>query len=153
SQKTFSYDPIGIGNLVSKSDVGTYTYPAAGQPQPHALTAVNGTISSTFTYDPNGNQTTGLGRSIGYRSYNKPASITQGSKTIWFYDGFDHQRYKQITPEATVYYFEAFGAREEAIGGNWIWTRYSYLTVNGTMIGMRILHPDSSVSVRYFHQD
>ena len=38
--KSFSYDPIG--NLLSKSDVGTYTYPAQGPTavRPHAaLTA------------------------------------------------------------------------------------------------------------------
>ncbi len=33
--KTFSYD--AIGNLLSKSDVGTYTYPLAGSALPHAV--------------------------------------------------------------------------------------------------------------------
>src|SRR5207253_1175978 len=79
--KTFSYSPIG--NMLSKSDVGTYSYPPAGSPQPHAVMSVSGgAISTTFTYDPNGNQTSGLGRSIVYTSYNKPASITQGTRTI-----------------------------------------------------------------------
>jgi hypothetical protein len=59
--KTFSYDPIG--NLLSKSDVGAYTYPAAGQPLPHAVMSVSGsTVSATFTYDADGNQTAGLCR-------------------------------------------------------------------------------------------
>ena len=40
-----------------------------------------GNINTTFTYDPNGNQTSGLGRSISYTSYYKPSSITQGSGT------------------------------------------------------------------------
>ncbi|MBX2806571.1 MAG: hypothetical protein KTR19_11415 [Hyphomicrobiales bacterium] len=31
--KSFAYD--AIGNLISKSDVGNYSYPAAGQPFPH----------------------------------------------------------------------------------------------------------------------
>jgi hypothetical protein len=35
-----------------------------------------GSISTTFTYDPNGNQTARLSRNIVYTSYNKPASIT-----------------------------------------------------------------------------
>jgi hypothetical protein len=72
-QKLFSYDPIG--NLLSKSDVGTYTYPVAGSALPHAVSVIAGTINSTFTYDPNGNQTAGLGRSISYTSYNQPSSI------------------------------------------------------------------------------
>ncbi|OAF06065.1 hypothetical protein AYJ54_20465 [Bradyrhizobium centrolobii] len=87
--KTFSYDPIG--NLLSKSDVGTYTYPAAGQAQPHAVTSISaGLISTTFTYDLNGNQTSGLGRTIAWTSYNKPASITQGTRTVSFVDDTEH---------------------------------------------------------------
>jgi RHS repeat-associated protein len=36
--KTFSYSPIG--NLLSKSDVGTYTYPLAGAALPHAVSSI-----------------------------------------------------------------------------------------------------------------
>jgi hypothetical protein len=35
-----------------------------------------GSISTTFAYDPNGNQTAGLGRSIIYTSYNKGITVT-----------------------------------------------------------------------------
>jgi hypothetical protein len=45
--KSFTYDPIG--NLPSKTDVGTYIYPLPGSIFPHAVSAVNGTINSTFT--------------------------------------------------------------------------------------------------------
>ena len=72
-----------------------------------------GTISSTFTYDPNGNQTSGLGRSIIYTSYNKPASITQGTRTISFLDDTEHQRFKQVTPEGSTLYIAAFGVLAE----------------------------------------
>ena len=41
------------------------------------MSVSGGSISATFTYDANGNQTSGLGRSIVYTSHNKPASITQ----------------------------------------------------------------------------
>ena len=65
--KTFSYD--AIGNLLSKSDVGNYSYAPPGSPLPHAVTAVSGgSISTTFSYDPNGNQTSGLGRTVSYSS-------------------------------------------------------------------------------------
>jgi hypothetical protein len=75
--KTFAYD--AIGNLLTKSDVGNYTYPLAGSVLPHAVMSISGgTVSTSFTYDPNGNQTTGLGRSISHTSHNKPSSITQG---------------------------------------------------------------------------
>jgi hypothetical protein len=83
--KNFSYS--AIGNLLSKSDVGNYSYVAPGSPLPHAVMSTSGgAISTTFAYDPNGNQTSGLGRSISYTSYNKPASITQGTRTINFLD-------------------------------------------------------------------
>jgi hypothetical protein len=107
-----SYDPIG--NLLSKSDVGNYAYPLAGAALPHAVQSISGgTISTSFTYDPNGNQTSGLGRSISHTSYNKPSSITQGSSTPFFSDDVDHQRFKQVSPEGTTLYFTAFGVHTE----------------------------------------
>jgi hypothetical protein len=91
--KTFAYDVIG--NLLSKSDVGTYTYPASGANaiRPHAVTSISGsTINTTFAYDQNGNQTSGLGRTISYTTFNKPSSITQGTSTLSFSHDIDHQR-------------------------------------------------------------
>jgi hypothetical protein len=110
--KTFSYD--AIGNLLSKSDVGNYSYPLAGSALPHAVTSISGgAVSTSFAYDPNGNQTTGLGRSIAYTSYNKPSSITQGSSTLFFSDDTDHQRFRQVSPQGTTLYFTAFGVHTE----------------------------------------
>ena len=40
----------------------------------------------------------GLGRTITWTSYNKPASITQSTRTISFVDDTEHQRSKQVTP-------------------------------------------------------
>ena len=141
--KTFTYD--AIGNLLSKSDVGTYTYPLAGSALPHAVSVVNGTINSTFTYDPNGNQTAGLGRSISYTSYNKPSSITQGSATLFFSHDIDHQRFKQQAPEGTTLYFDAFGVHAERFSsGTSQW--YDYVSAGGAMLGVRVLHSDLSVT-------
>jgi hypothetical protein len=38
------------------------------------------------------------------------SSITQGSGTLNFSHGVDHQRYKQFPPEGITYYFDAFGS-------------------------------------------
>jgi RHS repeat-associated protein len=147
--KTFTYDPIG--NLLSKSDVGTYTYPLAGSMLPHAVSVVAGTINSTFSYDLNGNQTAGLGRSISYTSYNKPSSIAQGSSTLFFSDDIDHQRFKQQAPEGTTLYFNAFGVHAELFAsGTSQW--YDYVGAGGAMLGMRVLSA-STVTTRYFHTD
>ena len=103
------------------------------------MTSVSGgSISTTFTYDANGNQTSGLGRSITYTSYNKPASITQGTRTIAFLDDSEHQRFKQVTPEGTTLYFDAFGVHVElfrSVGNQW----NEYLSVGGRMISLEAI--------------
>jgi RHS repeat-associated protein len=149
--KTFAYDVIG--NLLSKSDVGTYTYPLAGSALPHAVTSISGgNINTTFTYDPNGNQTQGLGRSITYTSYNKPSSITQGTGTLNFSHDVDHQRYKQVSPEGITYYFDAFGVHAELFVSS-ITKWYNFIGVGGSMLGVCVLGSDNSIVTRYFHTD
>ena len=149
--KTFTYGPTG--NLLTKSDVGTYSYPAAGSPRPHAVTSIAGaTISTTFAYDANGNQTAGLGRTIGYTSFNKPASIAQGTSTLGFFHDPEHQRFKQTAPEGTTVYLDAFGVHVEYfVAGTNQWNEY--LIVGGRLIGVRFERSDNTVSTRYFVND
>jgi RHS repeat-associated protein len=153
---SYTYD--SVGNLLSKSDVGNYTYPPFGSAQPHAVSSIGGgAVTTTFTYDGNGNQTDGLGRHIDYASYNKPARITQGALSLTFADDVDHQRfqlstYNGSTLASTTTYFDAFGVHAELFtAATTQWT--DYLMVAGSMVGMRVLHADQSVQVRYFHQD
>ena len=120
------------------------------------MTAVSGgSISTTFSYDPNGNQTSGLGRTISYSSYNKPSSITQGARTISFLDDTEHQRFKQVTPEGATLYIAAFGVLAElsspgASGQKWT----DYLSVGNAMVGMRVIQTAAeTISTRYFHTD
>jgi len=117
------------------------------------VTSISGTtINTTFSYDGNGNQTAGLGRTIGYTSYNKPNSITQGAKTITFAHEVDHQRFKQVSPEGTTLYLDAFGIHVElfrSATSQW----HEYLSVGGRMIAVRFLHSDETVQTRYFHLD
>jgi RHS repeat-associated protein len=152
--KAFAYSPIG--NILLKSDVGNYSYPAAGSPQPHAVMSVSGgAISTSFTYDANGNQTSGLGRSIVYTSYNKPASITQGARTISFLDDSEHQRFKQITPEGATLYIAAFGVLAEVQNPGTMSQKWTdYLSVGNAKVGMRVLQSASeTLNTRYFHTD
>ena len=149
--KNFTYDVIG--NILTKSDVGNYLYPAVGAALPHAVSSISGgVISTTFTYDPNGNQTAGLGRQIAYTSYNKPASITQGAKALFFSHDPDHQRFKQNATEGVTLYFDAFGVHAElfqAATSTW----NNFLIVAGTLVGVRSEHSDESVTTRYFTKD
>jgi RHS repeat-associated protein len=152
--KAFSYS--AIGNMLAKADVGTYNYAAPGSPLPHAVMSTSGgAISATFTYDANGNQTSGLGRNISYTSYNKPSSITQGTQTISFLDDTEHQRFQQVTPSGTTLYIAGFGVLAELSGAGTTAAQWAdYLAVGNAKAGMRVLQTASAtLSTRYFHTD
>ena len=148
--KNFSFD--ALGNLTTKSDVGTYTYPTPGSSHPHAVSSISGgVISTTFTYDPNGNELTGNGRATTWTSYNKPASITQGSSTISFLDDPEHQRFQQVTAQGTTLYIDGFGARAEVVRGSSSQSN-EYLTVGNVMVGVRS-SVGGTATTSYFHTD
>jgi RHS repeat-associated protein len=116
---TMVYDGgvAGPGNITSQTGVGTYTYPAAGQPRPHAVTSLTGTfngiVNPTFSYDANGNMTSRASSIMTWFSNNYPAAIAAsdvtGSEEVQFNYGPDRQRWKQIytltgSPTETTYY-------------------------------------------------
>jgi YD repeat-containing protein len=137
--KTVAYDPLG--NITSKSDVGTYVYPLAGQPLAHAVQSINGTVNGVvnpvFTYDANGNMTDGAGRTITYTSWNMAATITQGSTNIAYDYDCEHQRISQAAPEGTTIYLSDPGSGISvekftgASAGQW----NEYLFADGRMVG------------------
>jgi RHS repeat-associated protein len=151
--KLVSYD--AIGNIRSKSDVGTYSYPAPGQPFPHAVSEISGSvINTTFSYDSNGNLIGGNGLSYSYASFNKPTQITRGTTTISFDHDPEHQRFKQIAPGKTTVYLAAAGIWIEKVigtGGTLTWNNYFF--VAGKMVGMRVERSSGEVDTRYFHRD
>jgi RHS repeat-associated protein len=152
--KAYAYN--SIGNMMSKSDAGTYTYAPPGSPLPHAVMSISGsTLSTTFAYDPLGNQTSGLGRNITWTSYNMPASITQGTNTVSFQHDVDHQRIKQITAAGTTRYINAFGVTAELFAAGSGAARWNdYLSVGNARVGMRVTDLGTlAVSMRYFHTD
>jgi RHS repeat-associated protein len=118
STPTFAYDGgvAGPGNITTQAGVGTYAYPAAGQPQPHAVTSITGTfngiVNPSFSYDANGNMTSRAGSTINWSSYNYPTAISAsdvtGNEEVQFSYGPYRQRWKQIytspTPTETTYY-------------------------------------------------
>ena len=69
--ETYEYDRVG--NITYKSDVGDYRYGQNGA-GPHAVTTAGDII---YTYDENGNQISGNGRTLTYTSFNKPLTISK----------------------------------------------------------------------------
>ncbi len=102
---SFAYD--AIGNITNKSDVGDYNYnpSGSGSVRPHAVAqligTVNGLTNPTYSYDANGNMTTGLGRTITWTSYNLPSQITRGAEYDSFWYNPEHERTKQLRADGT----------------------------------------------------
>jgi uncharacterized protein RhaS with RHS repeats len=114
------------------------------------VSAVAGTINSTFTYDANGNLSTGLGRGHSYYSFNKPNQISQGSVYQNFLYDTEHARFWKAAPEGGTLYFDAFGVHSELlISGTQTW--YDYITAGGAMVAMRV--SGGTTATRYFHTD
>jgi RHS repeat-associated protein len=77
--KSFGYD--ALGNITSKTNVGTYAYPAANTAHPHLLSGITGTVvgltNPSFAYDANGNTQSGLNRLYAWSAANLPLSVDQ----------------------------------------------------------------------------
>lgn len=85
-----TYDPLG--NITSKSDVGTYSYHATKK---HQVTSTSNGWS--FGYDSNGNMTSGRGATTTWTSFNYPASISNGTDSSSFSYTPDRQYWRQIS--------------------------------------------------------
>lgn len=96
-----SYD--AAGDILNKSDVGSYTY---GDPlHPHGVTAAG---SWSIGYDANGNMNSRAGGAINSYSYNLPNQIAYNGNTDQFFYDSSHRRWKQVasyagTAETTHY--------------------------------------------------
>lgn len=97
--KTFDYDEVG--NVVAKSDVGTFTYAT----RPYAPDATSGALATTFTYDANGNQKTGNGRTVTWTTANLPRRVTRGAAFVQFdYDAHGERMKATDQTGAKTYY-------------------------------------------------
>lgn len=151
--KTVAYDLIG--NITHKSDVGDYTYPTPGPTavRPHAVSSVSGTINATYTYDANGNMVSGNGRTMTWTSFNMVREITQGANTLSFLYDTERQRIRQIAPDGSTLYLNAFGIRAEYFASPSLTQWNNYVFVGAEIVAV---HHDRSVgtdTTRYFHKD
>ena len=98
---SLGYD--AIGNLTSKTGVGSYTYHATKK---HAVVSAGG---ASYGYDANGNLNSRGGATVTWSSYNLPTSIGDPSGySAQFYYAPDRSRWKQVSSyaggnETTIY--------------------------------------------------
>ncbi len=111
--QNFRYD--AVGNLLSKTGVGTgdYVYAPAGGRLPHAVKSIPGI--GTLDYDINGNLLSGAGRALSWTSFDMPRSISKGSESSIFMYGPEHQRARQERNDGTTTYYA--GAMEVEVKG------------------------------------
>jgi RHS repeat-associated protein len=100
-----------LGDLTTKSDVGTYTYPAAGSPQPHGVQTITPTGGGTtirFSYDSVGKMTSdGLTKNaFTYLPYQMPLTVahTGGDTETIQYDADHHRVLRKIAGGLNTYY-------------------------------------------------
>ncbi|NJN05954.1 MAG: RHS repeat protein [Rhodobacteraceae bacterium] len=91
SSLTLTYS--GLGNIASKSDVGSYSYGS----KPHAVTTAGGV---SYTYDGNGNLISGDGRTNSYTVFNKPYAMSQAGNSVTIDYGPNRERFRRIDSKA-----------------------------------------------------
>ena len=150
--KTFEYYYLGNinGNIKNKSDVGEYIYGENGA-GPHAVTTAGGV---SYSYDANGNQITGNGRTITWSSYNKPIQITKGSAIVSFEYGPDRARYRQVASDAsTVTTTTYIGNLYEKIQVGSNVTHKHFIRAGGQTIAIHTTRSSGPTDTRYLHRD
>jgi RHS repeat-associated protein len=142
---TVAYD--ALGNITSKSDVGSYAY---GQNAgPHAVTSAGG---NSYSYDANGNMTSGAGRTLEWTSFNQLRKVTQGGLNSEFWFGAGHERVLQQESNNTKTVY--VGALYEVVTNpDGLTELKHYLMTPLGRTAVRTVRMNGKVETRYFHQD
>ena len=175
--KNFGYD--ALGNIASKTNVGSYAYPAANTARPHLVSSITGTVvgltNPGFTYDADGNTLSGLNRSYAWSAANLPLSIdqlsdgTQASATLRheFLYGPERQRTREIVRamsgtaigavQRTIYSAEAIEKEIDAVAGTTKIRTYLPLGLGFTeeVFAGTAIAPNaaSTPAERFYHKD
>ena len=159
NNKQVTYD--ALGNITSKTGVGAYAYNASGSSRPHVVAeivgTVNGVVNPTYSYDANGNMTSGGGRSVSVTSFNMVAVISQGTASATFAYDDAHQRIKQTlvagsTTTVTTYLNDpASGAMEDKAVTGSTTTWHDYILADGHIVAEKF--SGATNATRYFVLD
>ncbi len=114
SQVNYQYNRIG--NITSRSDLGSYEYPAAGAARPNAVTRINpsgGAAAWQYQYDASGNQIQGPDRQFTYASFNKPTTISRAGQVTTLSYGPANDRIRRLDVDGTETFY--YGKQYERI--------------------------------------
>ena len=91
-RETLALEYDAAGNISWKSDVGQYLYGGGGA-GPHAVSFAAG---QAYSYDANGNQLSGDGRTLSYSVFDKAVRIERNGQFTEFSYGIAHRRIKRV---------------------------------------------------------
>jgi RHS repeat-associated protein len=171
SPQTLAWTYDDIGNITSRSDVGSYAYGA----RPHAVTnivgLVNGEANPVYAYDDNGNllSTVAAGGThvVGWNSFNMVDNVSRtfGGHTsrVDFLYGSDHERVREtamrdgVGQRTTDYMNAARGAslfyEQESTTAGGV-RKKVYLSAGGQTIGVLVFDGSNAlVDTQYWHKD
>jgi RHS repeat-associated protein len=148
-----------LGNITSKSGVGSYSYPGSGASsvRPHAVSAITGMVDGLnnpqYSYDANGNLTCvssgascggSVGRTVSLTSFNMAATLAQNGTSLALSYDDQHQRLRQVDtgtgPAVTTDYLNdpASGAMSQRVTtGSNLPTFTDYITLDGQIVAQR----------------
>ncbi|MGR9152636.1 toxin TcdB middle/N-terminal domain-containing protein (plasmid) [Rhizobium leguminosarum] len=147
--ETYSYDTNH--NLLSRTRIGPYVYPAATAARPHAATQIG---AKTISYDANGNMVSDGSRTLTWDGSNRLSTVTQNGATVTLAYGPDGSRVKKSWSFGTTLYPDANVEIDRTTPGTDIYTMYPHPDVkivmtNGSGTSENFfLHRDHLASVR-----
>jgi RHS repeat-associated protein len=153
--KTVTQTYNALGNITQKSDYGIYSYSGVNA-GPHAVTSVYDAASDTtrtYTYDANGNQTSGAGRTLDWTVFNQVETITQGAISTQFRFGAGRERVVQEHSDGTktIYIGDLY---EKVINTATGLTEEKYHVYSPFgKVATRTVRSDASIETRYCHLD
>lgn len=151
----YAYDVLG--NMLSKSDVGAYTYGdqgrTAGNAGPHAFISA-GADHTDYQYDLNGSIVQGGSRTIEWASFNKPTRFEKDGRAITFRYDPDRARYLKVTQESRTLYLDKTYERIET--GAKVEHKH-FIYADGQLVAIHVKSTDDGTALpdetSYLHRD
>jgi RHS repeat-associated protein len=149
ADSSITYD--ADGSILYKSDVGSYVYGDASQPQ--RLTAAG---AEAFIYDANGNVVSRGGLAQQWASFNLPTLVRKAGYQAQFAYGPDHERWRQVATyahgsETTHYAGELLEKESISSTGLTYWRHYVPTPGGSTVVISR--NSDNKSSTTYVLPD